>query len=70
MSDTTPAPAAPRKSKAPITKVSAAGIGGAVATIVVGIIEAGGGNVDGSLAAAITTVCAFAAGYVTPPRGG
>lgn len=66
MSDTTPAPT-PRSNK-PVIKVAAAGLGGALATIIVGIIEAAGGTVDASLAAAIATVASFGAGYITPPR--
>lgn len=57
-----------RKSNAPVVKVAAAGAGGAVATIVIAIIQAAGGDVSPDLAAAIATVVAFGAGYITPPR--
>lgn len=67
MSDTTPTPTAKRSNK-PVVKVAAAGVGGAITTIVVAIIEAAGGHVDPSTAAAIATVVSFGAGYVTPPR--
>lgn len=66
MSDTTPVPKA--RTNKPVIKVAAAGLGGAVATIIIGIIEAAGGTVDASLAAAIATVVSFGAGYITPPR--
>jgi len=56
-------------SKVPHVKVAAAGIGGAVSTVVIAIIEAAGGNVSPDLAAAIATIVAFGAGYLTPPRG-
>ena len=57
------------RSKVPHIKVAAAGVGGAVTTIVVSIIEAAGGDVSPDLAAAIATIVAFGAGYLTPPRG-
>lgn len=45
----------------PTRKVTAAGIGGAIATIVLALIP---GTESPELAAAVATVCAFALGYV------
>lgn len=56
-------------SKVPQIKVGAAGIGGALTTVVIAVVEAAGGSVSATLAAAIATVISFAAGYITPPRG-
>lgn len=48
----------------PVTKVAAAGIGGAVATLVVYLASLTGVEVPGDVGAAIATVVAFAAGYL------
>lgn len=47
----------------PTRKVAAAGIGGAVATIILALIP---GTEDPTLAAAVATVCAFLLGYFVP----
>lgn len=60
-------PASP--SKRPVAKVSAAGGAGAVATVVVVVLQAVGLDVSPELAAAIATLASFVAGYLTPPRG-
>jgi len=48
----------------PYPKVRAAGIGGAVATIVVFVAAQAGVELPGDVGAAIATVVAFAAGYL------
>ena len=50
----------------PVPKVAAAGIGGAVATIVVYIAAQVGVEIPGDVGAAIATVVAFAAAYLKP----
>jgi putative flippase GtrA len=67
MSEAAPGPV-PATGKKPVVKVAAAGGGGAVATIVIAIVQGLGGDVSPEVAAAIATVCSFAAGYITPPR--
>lgn len=52
----------------PTHKVAAAGIGGAVATIVVAILNAYGVSLDPSVVAAIVTLAAFGAGYLKTER--
>lgn len=47
----------------PTRKVTGAGIGGAVATVILALIP---GNEDPSLAAAVATICAFLVAYVVP----
>lgn len=49
-------------SKRPTNKVGAAGLGGALATIVVAVLNIN----DPELAAAIATISAFVAGYLVP----
>ena len=46
-------------------KITAVGLGGAVATIGTWIIDQAGVSVPATVAAAITTVAVFAAGYLT-----
>ena len=48
----------------PVSKVAAAGIGGAVATLIVYVAGLAGVEVPGDVGAAIATVVAFAAGYL------
>lgn len=50
----------------PVPKVAAAGIGGAVATLVVYLASLAGAEVPGDVGAAIATVVAFAAAYLKP----
>jgi len=50
----------------PVPKVAAAGIGGAVATIVVFVASSLGFEIPGDVGAAIATVVAFAAAYLRP----
>lgn len=50
----------------PVPKVAAAGIGGAVATLIVYGAGLAGVEVPGDVGAAIATVVAFAAGYLKP----
>ena len=50
----------------PVPKVAAAGIGGAVATIVVYVAAQFGVEIPGDVGAAIATVVAFAAAYLKP----
>jgi putative flippase GtrA len=50
----------------PVPKVAAAGIGGAVATIVVYIASQVGVEIPGDVGAALATVVAFAAAYLKP----
>jgi hypothetical protein len=57
-------------SNAPIPKVVAAGIAGAAATVIVILIQSvTGEQAPVGLEGAIATLCAFAAGYITPPQG-
>lgn len=51
------------QSNKPTRKVAAAGIGGAIATIVLALIP---GAESPELAAAVATVCAFLLGYLVP----
>lgn len=53
-----------RGDNTPTPKVAAAGLGGAIATIVVVVLEASGVDVSPELAASIATVCSFGAGYL------
>lgn len=50
----------------PVPKVAAAGIGGAVATIVVYVAAQFGVEIPGDVGAAIATVVAFASAYLKP----
>ena len=52
--------------KKPVPKVAAAGIGGAVATLIVYLASVAGVEIPGDVGAAIATVVAFAAGYLKP----
>lgn len=47
-------------------KVQSAGIGGAVATVVIFAAEQLGLSIPGEVGAAIATIVAFAAGYLKP----
>ena len=61
-----PNPPAPRKrSYAPTAKVGAVGIAGAITTVFLAVT---GIEADESLTAAITTIVAFIAGYITPSK--
>ncbi len=51
-------------SKAPYPKVAAAAAAGALATLIVGVLALAGVEVPETLAAALATVLAFAAGYL------
>lgn len=51
----------------PVAKVTAAGLGGAVATLIVWVLTAAGLDVPGVVGTAFGTVCAFAAGYLKSP---
>jgi hypothetical protein len=53
-------------SKRPIRKVNAAGLAGAVATLVLWVVEATALTVPAPVAAAITTVVAAGIGYLVP----
>jgi hypothetical protein len=57
-------------SKRPIRKVGAAGLSGAVATLVLWVIEATAATVPAPVAAAITTVVAAGMGYLVPSAPG
>jgi hypothetical protein len=57
-------------SKRPVRKVNAAGLAGAVATLVLWAIEATAATVPAPVAAAITTVVAAGMGYLTPSAPG
>lgn len=52
------------QSKRPVAKVAAAGTGGAAATVLIAIASQLGLDLPPEVAAAITTVLAFAAGYL------
>lgn len=52
-----------KKKLTPRPKVAAAGIGGAVATVVVFIVAAFGVDIPGGVEAAIATIVSFSAGY-------
>lgn len=54
----------PTPTKAPYPKVQAAGLGGALATLIVGILAIVGVDVPETVAAAGATVLAFALGYL------
>jgi putative flippase GtrA len=65
----TPAPG-PVKSRtaAPVRKVAASGIGGAIATLVLwALAQFANFHPEPEVAAAITTVITFLVGYFTPP---
>jgi hypothetical protein len=52
----------------PTRKVGASGIGGAVAVVVIFILQRYAHlTIDASLSAAITTIVTFIVGYLTPP---
>ena len=53
-------------SKTPVPKMQAAGIGGAVTTIIIAIAVAVGVDVPAEVAAALATLISFAAGYLKP----
>lgn len=48
----------------PTNKVAAAGLGGALSTVVIVGLELAGVSVEAELAAAIATLTAFGAGYL------
>lgn len=48
-------------------KVQSAGIGGAIATLIVWAAALAGVDVPGEVGAAIATIAAFAAGYLKAP---
>lgn len=51
----------------PVPKVTAAGLGGLLAALVIwGLKQFAQVDAPADVAAAITTVCSFAAGYMTP----
>lgn len=52
-------------SAAPTRKVTAVGLGGAVATVATWIVGEAGIDVPATVAAAITTIAVSAAGYLT-----
>lgn len=54
----------------PVPKVAAAGTSGAAATVLVWIADAVGLDLPPAVAAALVTLAAFAAGYLTPAGGG
>lgn len=57
-------------SAAPVPKVAAAGAAGAAATVLVLLVQAWtGSSLPPGVEGAIATLLAFAAGYLTPPRG-
>ena len=57
-------------SSAPVPKVVASGATGAVVAILVwGVQTYGGVEIPAEVAAALTTVFSFIAGYITPPAG-
>jgi hypothetical protein len=56
-------------SAVPRPKVAAAGIAGAATTILIFILERLGVEVPADVAAAITALLAFVAGYFTPQSG-
>jgi len=58
----------PTASKVPVAKVTAATAGAAVATVICLVISIWA-DVPTGLEGALATVMAFAAGYLTPPRG-
>lgn len=53
------------ESKAPVAKVTAAGLGGAVATILVWVLSLLGVDVPTLVVGALVTLASFGAGYVT-----
>lgn len=55
-----------KPSRRPTPKVAAATLGGAVTTLIVWVLGRLGVEVTPEVAAALATVVAFAAGYVTP----
>lgn len=50
----------------PRRKVTAGGIGGAVATVLIGILDRAGIGITPAEAGAIATLCAFALAYFVP----
>lgn len=63
---TTPKTPKPAPSRRPQPKVAAAGVGGAAVTVAVAIAAALGADISPELAAALSTLAAFAAGYLLP----
>jgi hypothetical protein len=57
-------------SKRPVRKVNAAGLAGAVTTLVLWVVEATAATVPAPVAAAITTVVAAGIAYLTPSAPG
>lgn len=56
---------------APVQKVTASGLGGALAILIVWVLsEFVGMEITPEVASAIVTILAFIAGYVTPPGRG
>jgi len=51
-------------SRKPVPKVTAAAVGGAVATLIVSALSAAGVHVEPTVAGALATVLGFAAGYL------
>lgn len=50
----------------PTKKVNAAGLGGAIAVLVIFIAQQVGVEIPGDVGAAIGTICAFGAGWLRP----
>ena len=56
-------------SAAPVAKVTAAGTGGTITTLLIWAAKTYGGvEITPEVAAALATAIAFVAGYLTPPR--
>jgi hypothetical protein len=55
-----------QNSAAPVRKVSAGGIAGALSIVLVFVLGSMGVDVTAEVAAALTTIISFAAGYLTP----
>lgn len=67
-----PVPEQPNRSPSalPVPKVTAATFGAGLATIIVAVIDmVTSADIPAGLEGGIATVAAFAAGYLTPPRG-
>lgn len=65
----TPDPAPVKADPRPVPKVAAAGIGGAIAAVLVWIAHVSGLDMPPEVAAAFATIVSFGAGYLQPPRG-
>lgn len=52
----------------PTRKITATGVSGAVAVVIVWALGLLGADVPAEVAAAIATICAFGAGYATSDR--